>query len=108
MLHCAGIFAVLPSSCREQATAQLKATRAEPQQTQQMLEVLRRLHEQQAADDSSWLPGAAGAAGSGSSTDSDSDGGSTEAVEDDDLLSRLPDPASRRLVKQLLRRVSTN
>lgn len=106
MPHRAAMFAVVRSSCREQATAQLKATRAEPQQTQKMLEVLQRLQEQQAADDSSWLPGAA--ADSDSSEDSDSDGGSSGGENGDNPLSRLPDPASIRLVKQLLKRVSNN
>jgi hypothetical protein len=87
---------------REQATDQLKATKAGPEQTRQMMEVLQRLHEQEQT---------AGHRCDGSSSDGSSDGSSSDTDSDADL-----DPAKaaapghpRRIIpalKQLLKRVS--
>lgn len=86
---------VLACCSREQATAQLKATRAEPQQTQQMLEVLQRLHQQQLADSSSWGDG-----------DDDSSDSESSSDEEEDGPEGVLDPALKQLVKQLVKRVS--
>jgi hypothetical protein len=43
-MHCCA------AACREQATSQMKATRADAQQTQQMMHILQRLHQQAALD----------------------------------------------------------
>lgn len=82
--------------CREQATAQLKATRAEPEQTRQMMAVLQRLHDQQQAEGGL---GADHSSTDGSSNSSDSD-------EEGPDNSTAYGPPTGPALKQLLKRVS--
>lgn len=83
------------SSCRrEQATAQLKATRAGPEQTRQMMEVLQRLQQQQ--------PGDSYDGSSSSDAGSSSDGGDSDASLEGPAgkLYSIP-PALTRLLKRV-------
>lgn len=84
--------------CREQATAQLKATRAEPEQTRQMMAVLQRLHDQQ--------QGEGGVAADHSSTDGSSNNSDSDSDEQgpDNNMAYGPPPGPA--LKQLLKRVS--
>jgi hypothetical protein len=90
---------------REQATEVLRATRAEPDDTARMLQILQRLHQQDTAggsDDS----GGSSSGGSSSSECSDDEGddGSGGICDDGslDALARLPE------VKRMLRKVSAS
>lgn len=85
--------------CREQATEQLKATRAGPEQTREMMEVLQRLHQQQQAAEGF----------DGSSSDQDSNDSSSEDDSDVDDGPEATTAASQLqhcpALKQLLKRV---
>jgi hypothetical protein len=89
---------------REQATSQLKATRAGADETQQMLAILTRLHEQQQ------LCGGGGGDeagdGSGSGSGSSSGGSSGSASSDEDQQGGVTAVRRSPGLKRLLRRVS--
>lgn len=90
---------------REQATAQLKATRAGPEQTRQMMEVLQRLQKQQQQQQPGDSYGGGSSSDADSSrSDSDSDGDSDASLVEGPAsqLDSIP-PALKRLLKRAQR-----